>query len=96
MGGKTFPRHSLVSSPGLQIKRAKDRLTGEEAYRVINIFMITGFHIEEVELKVVVRLRELYAYFNRAKWVWSPRDDKLGEVTRKHMGEANGSEGLSE
>lgn len=58
--------------------------------------MITGFHIEEVELKVVVRLRELYAYFNRGKWIWSPRDDKLGEGTRKHIGETNGSEGLSE
>lgn len=58
--------------------------------------MITGFHIEEVKLKVIVRLRELYAYFNSRKWVWYPRDDKLGEVTRKHIGETNRSEGLSE
>lgn len=51
-------------------------------------------HKEEVELKVVVRLRELCASFNRAKWVWPPKDDKLGEPTSKCIGETNGSEGL--
>lgn len=55
--------------------------------------MIT-VHREEVELKVVVRLRELYASFNRAKWVWPPKHDNLGEVTSKCIGETNGSEGL--
>lgn len=63
-------------------------------YGVTNIFMTTGVHREEVELEVVVRLRELYSSFNRGKWVCPPRDDKLGEVTRKYIGETNGSEGL--
>lgn len=54
--------------------------------------MILGFHIEDVKLKVVVRLRELYALL--AERVWPSRDDELGEVTGKYIGETNRSEGL--